>query len=59
MPATQEPDTPADNRSQPPYTAVTRHRFAEEDLRHVLTAICLDYSVIDHVIVDSGIRKLK
>ena len=61
MSSTHEPYTPANISSQPPlpFTAMTQQRFAEEDLRHVLTAIDLDSSVIYHVIIDNGIQNIK
>ena len=58
--ATHQPNTLAAKSSQPPPSPeVTRQRFAEEYLCHVLTAIDLDSSVIDYVIVDSDIRKFQ
>ena len=61
MPSTHEPYTPADNsiKPPPPSTTVTRQRFFEEDLQHVLTAIDLYSSVIYHVIIDNGIQKIQ
>ena len=61
MPATHKPYTSAAKSSQPPppSPAVTRQRFAEEDLLHLLTAIDLDSYMIEYVIVDNGIWKVQ
>ena len=57
MPATYKPDAPASKIRPPPSPAVTRQRLSEEDRHHVFTAVDLDSSVIDYVIIDNSIRK--